>query len=563
MVPASLNAAAIRIEAEADPVGRLEKDSTCSGGAYVTGSHQSFEPIFRAMTPKDLPANVWIFVRRTGAPVQIKGISNGLQSDLAWDWSTPKDFVWCKMGPFSSASLGQRMIIIRGDEGPACAIDSVVITDEPEPDLDAFLPPLPPVPLEIDWAKPGRIITRDHFGLNCYSGLDPETAANPKYLENLIHMNPGILRIHHAGMLEDASKSPSAWVDHQKKCWHQERILAALAPLRTLPSRIIICINTWPSWMDQNQDGRLDPDCHDDYADFCADLVKIVNSPAAGKPVLWWEITNEMDDRYHKPFYEAREPDLLNELTNIYLKSAIAMKRADTRIRTGGPATTNSYNVDFHKRFIAATAPLLDFYSMHLYLTGSRDFPDAEIFERTSAPAWPLAAVRAMLDEVSPQRKIELMMDEFNINWDWRQEDVRMTDWRGAVWDAAFCLSALDAGADATSAWNERDGAYGKTTFDHQRRPAAESLHLINGILPGATVPSRISGPNTAGMRVLALLREDGRKSWVILNIGTRPRAITGVHGRATTICRKGTTSFLVEDRMTLPAISLAVIAGD
>ncbi len=560
LVSGSLKAAPLSIEAETNPLGQVVKDLNCSNGAYVIAPQRPYEPIFRASVPDNLPENVWIFVRRMGAPVQLKAITQDQQSDLTWDWTTPGEFSWSKMGPFPRASLGETLLVIRGDAGPSCAIDSVVITDEINPDLEAFLPPLPAVPLSVEWTNLGRIITRDHFGLNCFSGLDPKISANPQYISNLLYMNPGILRIHNGGMMESAQKYPSAWVDHENQCWDKERVLAALLPLRTLPTRLIICINTWPAWMDQNNDGRLDISRHDDFAKFCADLVSIVNAPTVGEPVLWWEITNEKDDRYHKSFYEAKKPDLLNELTDIYLKTSVAMKLADPRVKTGGPATTNSYNVDFHKRFIAATSSMLDFYSMHLYLTGSREMPDTDVFARSTAPAWPISAVRVMLDEVSPNRKIELMMNEYNINWDWQQEDPRMKDWRSAVWDAAFCLSAIGAGVDSTAAWNECDGAYGKTNSDHQRRLAADGFHLINEILPGSMVPAQVPDPSGTGLRVLAVVKPDGAKALVILNIGTRCRTLTGVHGKVTTICRDGVSSKTAEGSVMLPSISLAII---
>ncbi len=559
----SSHASPVLLEAEADPQGLVRQDATCIGGAFVAASDQAYHPVFKATLPATLPANISVYVRRSGGPVQLKGIFNDEQTELAWDWRKTGDFSWCKMGPFPRAKLGDSILLIRGNAGPPIAIDSVVITDETNPDLEALLPPLPSVPLTVEWSETGRTVTRDHFGLNAFSGVNPSVSNHPKYAENLIYMNPGVLRIHNANMIGDAARNPSAWVDEANKCWSRERVLAALAPMRDLPSRLILCINAWPAWMDQNHDGRLDIGQHDAYAAFCAELVEIVNAPDAGKPILWWEITNEMDDRYHKPFYESKQPDLLDELTDIYLKSATAMRHADPRIKTGGPAATNSYNMDFHKRFIAATAPMLDFYSMHLYVSGSRDASDAEVFAKCEAPAWPLASVRGMLDEISPDRKIELLMDEYNINWDWKQKDGRMTDWRGAVWDAAFCIASINAGADATAAWNECDGNYGKTAPDHTRRPAADSFHRINGLLPATSAPARIDAPKEAGLRVLAVRQSNGHKALLLVNTGPRSRTVTGVTGKATVISQQGKATLRLEGGILLPSLSLAIVETD
>lgn len=557
---ATAPAAPVLLEAETDPQGTVTRDPSCAGGAYVTATDQAYHPVFKAELPADLPSSVTLHIRRKGAAVQLKGIVNGQQSELAWDWSTTGSFRWTKLGPFERDKLGNAILLIRGEGGTGVDIDAVVISGEENPDLESLLPPLPSVALTVDWTRPGKALSRDQFGLNLFGGLDPEVSNHPQYRENLIHMNPGILRIHNAGMVGDAAKSPVAWVDYQNKCWLKERVLAALAPLRDLPTRIIININCWPDWMDRDGDRLLDIDQHDAFARFSAQLVEIVNHPAAGKPVLWWEITNEMDDRYHKSYFEAKKPDRLDELAAIYLKSAKAMREADPRIRTGGPSTTNSYNMDFHRRFIVATAPLLDFYSMHLYLTGSRDTSDEEVFARSEAASWPLEQVRGMLDGISPDRRIELLMDEYNINWDWQQKDQRMTDWRSAVWDAAFCISSIAAGADGTAAWNECDGAYGKTATDHSRRPAAESFHLINSTLPGAVVPTSFTASKEAGLRVVATRGKDGGKAILLVNIGSRPRTVTGVTGSATIISQQEILTRALDGKIFLPALSLAVI---
>ena len=554
------SAAPILLEAEALPQGPVMPDPGCTGGSYVSGGTQSWSPVFRAATPRDLTGKVKLWVHRRGGSVQLKTQVGDVQTAHGWDYGDESAFTWREMGEFEASQLGDSLLLIRGEGGAAVDIDAVALGAESVLELEALLPPLPVVPLTVDSQKPGRLVTRAHFGLNGFSALDPVTTQNPKYLANLRYMNPGLFRIHNSGMLDDGAKSPSGWIDATHKKWMAPRILAALAPLRDLPTKIVLNINTWPAWMDADGDGRLDLDQHLAYAELCADLVKLVNAPSAGKPILWWEITNEMDDRYHRSFFEAKKADLLPELVAIYLKCAQAMRTADPRIKTGAPSSTNSYNMDFHQRFIAATAANLDFYSMHLYLTGQRDTPDKEIFARAEAPAYPLSSVRTMLNEASPKRKIELWLNEYNINWDWSQQDARMTDWRSAVWDAAFCFACLNAGADATAAWNECDGAYGKTASDHLRRPAAESFHALNAILPGRQLPANLAAPKTDGLQVLAIQRKNGTRALLLLNIGPRTRSLSGVTGTATLISQAGTTTTTATGTLALPSISLAIV---
>jgi xylan 1,4-beta-xylosidase len=160
-----------------------------------------------------------------------------------------------------------------------------------------------------------------------------------------------------------------------------------------------------------------------------------------------------------------------------------AMKRADPAIKVGGPAVANSYAFDFHRRFIESAKQQLDFYSYHLYVSGSVGESDAGIMAKGTAAAGPTREIVQRLRAASPARPIEAILDEFNISWTWKVRDPRMTGSKGAVFDALTAVSAITAGADAAAAWNDRDGTYGKTGGKNERRPGAEWLHLSNEFL--------------------------------------------------------------------------------
>ena len=52
------SAAPVLLEAEALPQGSVMPDPGCTGGSYVSGGTQSWSPVFRAATPRDLTGKV-------------------------------------------------------------------------------------------------------------------------------------------------------------------------------------------------------------------------------------------------------------------------------------------------------------------------------------------------------------------------------------------------------------------------------------------------------------------------------------------------------------------------
>jgi len=517
------------LEAEDQPKGEVKQDATAHGGAYVYAQNGSYQEVFAAAMPEAtvLPAEVTVSVLRRGGPVQLKSVTGNQQKDIEWSWGECEDFEWRSLGRHPLEQLGERLVLIRGENGKPVEIDAVVLSAEPSPNLGSLMPPLPSTKISVDWTHAVGEVTSDHFGINGFSMVDPLIGQNPEYQKNLRAINPGILRIHSAE-LHGSSSNKSGWVDEKNRCWDRRRVLAALAPVRNLPLRTMPCISSWPEWMDANHDGMLDSDQFDAFAAFCADLVRLVNADASQAPVLWWEVTNEKDDRYFTHLRDAKVPDRLDELAKIYRLAAAAMKAADSRIRVGGPSALNSYNMDFHDRFIKATADALDFYSVHLYVSGNKGDSDASVFKRADSPFQPMKMLVQALHQASPDRKIELILNEYNISWDWQQRDPRMVDWRGAVWDAWFIVQAIKGGVDGLAGWNDSDGIYGKMSPDFKLRPSGESLALLNRKMIGSRyectlTPDAGSGP----LNAMAIRVKDGTQRLLVINRGSRPSPLT------------------------------------
>ncbi|ANE46422.1 hypothetical protein SY83_09190 [Paenibacillus swuensis] len=354
-----------------------------------------------------------------------------------------------------------------------------------------------PIPVQVDWKQETGKVTDFMYGLNGFNTFDPNVAGNELYNRNLDYMNPGLLRLHSWEMMGDSKSTRNGWIDTANKQWDSAKIKQALSGLSRNHPTLVINIPGWPDWMDTDDDGYLDNDQVEAYAAFSADLVRIVNVEHKFK-VKYWEPTNERDDPYYVHLYNKQEPDRLDELIHIYNVTAKAMKAVDPDIQTGGLAFARGDLYDQVRRFVQGSINegTLDFLSYHFYASGDLGQSDEYIYDRVNpkdASVNSLAKhtkdIRAIVDQASPKRHIPIWMDEYNVSWSWTNNDPRMSNHKGAVFDAISMIYAQRSGADGTMAWNEYDGVYGKMSGgDFAFRPSAHVYQLLNNYFTGDTV---------------------------------------------------------------------------
>lgn len=390
------------------------------------------------------------------------------------------------------------------------------------------LPSADTIAVNVDWnAVKGENTSLElGFGLNTTAGFKPENFNNSAYSSHMAYMNPGIVRFHNVSNMED-STSPDGIIDTANRSWDANKIKSALTSSLNMfgnnqPERMM-SIPTWPTWMDANKDGFLDSNQFDNYAKFCAALVKIVNIDNRFN-VKYWELTNEEDAQYFTQFHayggwgallDPTKPDRINEIITIYNKVAVAMKQVDPTILTGGPSTARADLQPFYKPFIKGTLDNLDFFSYHFYATGNGYTPDAEVYNVANVIADYTKSMVQALNEASPNKHIPVMLDEFNINYEWSSYDPRMTNNKGAVFDALLIVKAIESGADATMAWNEKDDIFGKTSSQDQLRLGAHLFYLMNNFLVGLRATTTTSDDNA--VVPFAVISSDTRHKNVML----------------------------------------------
>lgn len=336
----------------------------------------------------------------------------------------------------------------------------------------------------------GRTIQKGAFGLNLFQGFDPSQAGNPgntAYKDALAFMKPGIVRYHSWEMM-GLPTTKNGWLT-SANTWDAAKINNALTGANSYGPILLMNIPGWPSaWADAG--GKLLPARYTDFANLCANLVRIINVDQ-GRGIKYWEVTNERDDVY------GLQSD---ELGRIYNQAVAAMKAVDNTILTGGPAFARPDLTAQVDAFFSTAAPNIDFVTYHSYATGTTNAPTQQVYDLAVYGAGITTSMRTEFAKYST-RTVEYFHDEYNISWN--PPDPHQTTYVSMIFDAIFAITAVKSGATGTMAWNECDGWYGKMDNSYNKRPSAYLFHNFNNALPGGSV-CNTTVSNEASLVVLA-----------------------------------------------------------
>lgn len=343
------------------------------------------------------------------------------------------------------------------------------------------------------------------YGLNIYKAQESGVASNADYKNNVAYMKPGIIRYHRADMMNDSSTS-SGWVIHpttSSYAWDASKINAILSEqFANQPVRMINIAN-WPSYMDDGT-GKLKTNMYDAYADFCANLVQIVNLNQ-GHQVQYWEVTNEKDDAYASN---------MSELATIYNKAYDAMRAKSSTIKIGGPAFARPDLTSQVDTFIANSYQKLDFVSFHNYVSGNTADTNASIWDAAQGLGSHTTVIKSIIAQYTTS-SIDVFQDEYNISWN--PPDGRMNNEIGMIFDALNVISSAKAGVAGTLAWNESDGWYGKLEgwAPYNKRGSAYLFNVLNTDMKGDIVASTVN--DSSKLDMLAV-KTGNWKKWMLVN---------------------------------------------
>ncbi len=353
--------------------------------------------------------------------------------------------------------------------------------------------------IKVDWATQQAETTPLTFGSNDYEITSPKTARDRVYQSHLAELGIGLIRIH-CGDLSDR------WTNPVTKTWDEAKIKAGYDASYPQRPTIIQNIPGWPKWMALDQDGLLSRSEYDHYAAFCAELVEILNR-RQGRQITYWEPLNEQDVAYQKA-------GSLNELWTIYNKVATAMKVRDPTIKVGGPALT--WNEPGRlAAFLQACGPNVDFISWHRYASGDAHESTDSLMSYTPKYGTQVQEFRALVQRYIPDRKVPLLLGEYNINYSWQSGEQRQNTHIGAVWFASVHKHLAESGIDMATSWHLKDGIYGLIDPQNNLRPAATVFAWGIKYLTGRVMHTESDQPFVEAM---AVTQVDGGRSLLLIN---------------------------------------------
>ena len=313
----------------------------------------------------------------------------------------------------------------------------------------------------------------EHYGTNFQRALAGFVAENVDYQARVDELGTKHIRYHSANQTIDGNSQ--SWVNFTTREWDSTRVARSLnqTPANAV---VTITITGWPEWLQDPADRkRLDPDSLQAYADFCAELVDLVNNKL-NKNVIYWEPFNEKD----RAGYDG--PSDMVDLANIYKASRLAMLQADPTIKMVAAAFREPFQTNIDNFLAELSTGEIDIFSFHQY-GGGDETDTAAVYNRADNFVGGVASARSKLNNAGFSN-VPIWMNEWNIYLTFTSDlDLRfMRSEIGGVFDALAFKYTLEAGqVDAMFSWNAVDGTYGKIKDDFSKlNPAGHILSLYN-----------------------------------------------------------------------------------
>jgi len=354
----------------------------------------------------------------------------------------------------------------------------------------------------IDFSKKEGVIHPYVFSTNETDVMSADNAKFDEYLAKMKYVDCKLYRFHSGWSLEkvypDQLTNP-----------HYEALLNAIRKVKGANPAwdVMMCFNSIPKYVDPKT-----PAGRQLFADLCADLVREINVKNKLN-VKYWEIYNEV---YFKKIDEDRA------LWQMYNLAAEKMRKVDPSIKIGGyaPCWPVFGNIrDFYQNCHDQT----DFVSYHKYLTGTVTTPDEYIMAKTNSFGTDAAKVRAIVEEITPGKPVELALTEYNINFNWNPHDPRQATNVGAVWFASVLYHLIKNNVEIAQTWHSRSGGtFGLFSPENEVRPPAQLFALCNRYIAGSHYLSQSSD------KTVECLAFAGDRRWgmLLINKSAQPKTV-------------------------------------
>ena len=308
------------------------------------------------------------------------------------------------------------------------------------------------VDVSVDWSKSVGDMSPLMWGVCDWDIMSSERAADPKYNEYLTSLRRPFIRVH-GGIITE-------WVDPKTKTWDARKIKAGFdAATGYRDAVLMVCVSARvPGVKETDWGGYISPADEDRQARFTAEFVRILRDEVKRK-VDYWEFFNEWDgwngkegswDKYGK----------LDDYWRLINKTAVEIKKVDPGAKIGAAAFIWPNPVWIHG-IVEHCGKNLDFISWHHYAVGDLYDSNEKVLFRVDQIAFEAKAARKLIEQCSPTKKFPTFLSEYNMNWDWTQNDPRMRSSFGAVFDACLLKHVALAGIDGAAIWQVKNWLYG------------------------------------------------------------------------------------------------------
>ena len=348
--------------------------------------------------------------------------------------------------------------------------------------------------LTVDWKAVVGATTSATFGANDEMCTSPANGSgNSAYAKNLSDIGIKFYRLHCGSLTDD-------WSDSSTRQWNVKAITAEYDAPYLRGATIIQNIPSPPIWL-RNADGTVSDVAA--YAAYCAQLVAIVNT-RLGRHVVYWEPMNEWEDRYKGHWDQALA---------VYNQCAVAMKHQDPTIKVG-PALIWPNQGGVIQPLLRQCAGNVDFIAYHSYYSSGPTDSNDTLMGKASAMDRDVTNTRDSIRQYAPGRIIPILLDEYNLDGNWKDPETRQFTNIGAVYFATTIKHDAYAGAFACAIWSAKEGTYGITDMsDHPRVPAS-LFQWANHNLIGLLVKTTSSSPMVEAIAVF----QNGTPAVMVIN---------------------------------------------
>lgn len=364
--------------------------------------------------------------------------------------------------------------------------------------------------ISINWSSSKGTISEMHWGYNDFAAKTQYTFDKP-YVDFERKVNPGIVRVHQAGLVGEWTKASSS-------NWDTAKIKLCLdnATHGYPNAKVLLCFSDWPAFI-STQTGYLPIAKEQALEDYFAKLPAIMKS--IGHHIDYYEFINENDQDYAGSIGINEYANLIKRLS-VRLKAEVAKLSLDYIVKVGGGAFRWP-NPDWYKPIIDIAGKDMDFISWHSYAVGtiangvSEEQRNTDIFKDID---WygksAVTDIRAYAQSKGCGQ-LQLFLDELNVQYIWTPYEPRTHNNVGAVWFASVIKRLAESNIDGVMMWNGKDGAYGLLRGDNSVSAPASLYIWSNGYLRG-TMESTTS--TVANVEALAVKLADGSHSILIYN---------------------------------------------